>query len=161
METELCMKDVLLESAKEVFETMVFMELAEAIDTNPTVDENDLMGLITFKGDINGCLGIRCSKSCGENIAKNMLGMDPDEQISSEQTYDAIGEITNMVMGSVKVRIEPQTGSIQVSIPSVVQGQKLTNSLGEREDKSVAVVDIEGQDWAELSFLCRHETGDI
>ena len=161
METDLCMKDVLLESAKEVFETMVFMELAEAIDTTPTVGENDLMGLITFKGDMNGCLGIRCSKSCGENVARNMLGMDPGEEINSEQIYDAIGEITNMVMGSVKVRIEPQAGNIQVSIPSVVQGRQLTNSLGEKEDKSVAVVDIEGQDWAELSFLSKHETDDI
>ncbi len=158
METEQ-FNDVLLESAKEVFETMIFMELAKADEPFDPKDDDSLLGTITFTGDMDGCLAIGCTVDCAKNVAANMLGMDPDEQVSSADVNDAMGEVANMVMGSVKSRIQEQYTNIQVSIPSVVSGRKLENSLGEKARRTALAINIEGDFTAELSILYRmHET---
>ena len=160
MITELSINDVLLESAQEVFETMICMELAEALEPASDNSKNDFLGLITFKGDINGCLGISCGCRCAKVVTRNMLGMEPDEHVSDEDVADAVGEITNMIMGAVKVRMEQQVGEINVSIPSVIRGREMTSTFGDSAQKTSVPVSIEDEHQAELSFIYTHEKTD-
>ena len=155
MITTVSLKDALLESVKEVFETMVFMALEETDQewTNP--DEPALLGTITFKGRLEGCLGICCGQTCARAIAASMLGMASGEELGSGDVSDAIGEIANMVLGAVKSRIQNEAGSIEVSIPSVVEGRELRNRLGERANQVRIRVSIEEEHIAELSLLHR------
>ena len=57
MLNEICFRDVRLESAKEVFEEMVFMPLDRASESEK-MKGCPLLGSITFKGAIDGCLAI-------------------------------------------------------------------------------------------------------
>jgi chemotaxis protein CheX len=155
---QVCLHDALVESAREVFETMVFMDLAETTEPDQNVDCRVLSGSITFKGELEGCLAICCSIPCTQAIATNMLGIDASEQLAEEDTCDAIGEIANMVMGSLKSRLLENVGNLEVSIPSVVSGCRLKNDLGAGAQKTAVRVNIEDDYVAELSLLYRENS---
>jgi len=169
MITVVSLKDALLESAREVFETMVFTALEPVGEgtTDPGASpgvadaahdldkpETCLLGSITFKGQLEGCLGVCCGEPCARTIASNMLGLVSDE-LGENDVGDAMGEIANMVMGAIKARIQDQVGTIEVSIPSVVQGRQLRNSLGEGADLVKVRVSVEEQYQLEFSLLYR------
>jgi len=154
MVTTVSLKEVLLGGAREVFETMVFMALEESGPEDADLSNVTLLGSITFKGDMEGCLGVCCDEACARTIAANMLGMDGDE-VSEEDVSDAIGEIANMVMGTVKSRIQDEVGTIEVSIPSVVQGRELKKTHGEGTEMVKAKMNIEEEYSAEFSLLFR------
>jgi len=155
MVTTISLKDQVLDSAREVFETMVFMALEEAQEEGPQMEDKTLLGTITFKGQLEGCLGICCGVHCARTVAANMLGMDPSEAISEDDVNDAVGEVANMVMGAVKARIQDQVGSMDVSIPSVVQGLELKNSLGDKASEVVVNGSLEDEHLIRFSLLYR------
>jgi chemotaxis protein CheX len=155
---QMCFSNALLEGSKEVFETMIFMDLTESTDPEQKIEDDSFLGSITFRGEIEGCLAICCGAPCAKNIATNMLGMDSMEEISREEICDALGEVTNMVMGSVKSRIQDHTGDLQVSIPTVVMGRKLQNSLGEGANRVMVKVSAENEYLVEFSFLYRESS---
>lgn len=152
---QICLNETVIESAKEVFETMIFMDLTEATELDQNIEGEALLSSITFKGNIEGCLGICCSIQCAQAIAINMLGIDTADELTEEDTYDAIGEIANMVMGSIKSRLLEKVNNLEVSIPFVVSGCELKNNLGEKTNKIMVKVNIEDEYVAELSFLYR------
>ncbi len=156
---EICFTTALLEGAKEVFETMVFMDLEESSGTDLEIDGDALQGSITFSNAIEGCLTIRCGMPCAKVVAANMLGLDPSDEIADEEVCDAIGEITNMVMGSIKSRAVAEAGELQVSIPTVVRGRNLANSLGESANRIVVRANTEEEHVIEFSFLYRESNG--
>ena len=155
MVTTLSLKDALLDSAREVFETMVFMAMEDSSDDTTSLGETTLLGSITFKGNLEGCLGVCCDEVCARTIAANMLGMMSTDELNENDISDAMGEIANMVMGAVKARIQNEVGTVEVSIPSVVQGRELRNSLGEGAGQAKIRVNIEEQYRAEFSLLYR------
>lgn len=155
MLTEICLKDILLESAKDVFETMIFMELTENTEPGNSMEEPTMLGLITFKGSIEGCLAICCTMPCIQNVTMNMLGMDSAEQATEEDVCDAIGEVANMIVGGVKKRLLDSVGNLDISIPSVVRGREVKNNLGDSAKNISVNINIEGQYSAELSMLYR------
>ncbi len=152
------LNEILLESAQEIFETMVFMDLTETTEPNQDVEGWALLGTITFKGAIKGCLTFCCSVPCAEAVAINMLGIDTTEEITEEDTCDAMGEIANMIMGSLKRRLAESAGNLEVSIPSVVSGRKLKNNLGEGARKTSVMINIEDEYVAELSLLYKESS---
>ena len=132
---EICFEDILLEGTKEVFETMIFMSVERCPDC-VAVEGDSLLGSITFTGDVEGCLTMCYNVNCAKTIACNMLAADPDEDIGENDIRDAIGEISNMAMGSIKALLMSKgIGNLNVSIPCVVSGKELTNSLGDTATK--------------------------
>ncbi len=158
MVEEMCLTEALLEGAKEIFETMIFMSMEECSDDDRNIEGDALMGTITFKNSLEGCLGICCGVDSAKAIAANMLGLEPGDDIGQEDICDAIGEVANLVMGSVKARLLEHVDDIQVSIPSVVKGHELINSLGDGANRISVKVSLEDEYIAELSFLCRENT---
>lgn len=114
-----------LDAAREVFETMIFMDIEAAAEDNPPLDGSTLLGSITFRGTLEGCLTICLSEICARVIAANMLGADNPEEVDEMAIADAIGEVANMTMGSIKHRIQNVYSDIQVSIPTVIAGKQL------------------------------------
>jgi len=155
---EICLNEVLLGGAKEIFETMIFVNLEESNETEEIIEGDSLLGSITFKGGIEGCFAICCSVPCAKTIALSMLAMDPSEELSEEEISDAIGEVTNMVMGGIKSRILETVGNVEVSIPIVTSGQELQNSLGEGAIKCLVKVKFDNEYIAELSMLYRESS---
>ena len=149
-----CLADALIDGAREVFETMMFMTIDDNIEPGTVLEGSCLLGSITFKGKIEGCLAISYDMDSAKTIAVNMLGMEPGETVDDDEAADAIGEVVNMVMGSLKTRIMDSIGDIQVSIPSVVCGNELISSLGDDAEKIDITVNIDEAP-AKFSFLYR------
>ena len=155
MATVLALKDTLLDSAKEVFESMVFMPLSLVDEEMPDTGEAMLLGTITFTGSLEGCLSISCGDAGARTIAANMLCLDSPDELSDEDIIDAIGEIANMVMGSVKTRIQDTVPDITISIPSVIQGRELHSRLSEGMVQAVINVTLAEEYRAAFSLIHR------
>ncbi len=154
MITDISYEQMLVDGAKEVFETMIFMEIMPA-EANVTSFEDHVLGSISFKGDIEGSLSICCSKQCATEISANMLGMDPHDDMSDEDITDAFGEVINMVMGSFKKRMLEYIKDLEVSIPNVVSGQHLKKVPGEGYIKEHTNISIEGHYVAEIILIMK------
>jgi len=155
MVEQLCLSEALISSAKEIFSTMVFMDLTEATEPDLQSDDKSLLGSITFKGGIEGCLAIGCGASCAKAIAMNMLGIESADEVTEEGVCDAIGEIANMVMGGIKSRVLKSVNTLEVSIPSVVSGRDLKNNLGDKAMKISMKVSVDSKYPAELMLMYR------
>lgn len=149
-----CFAEALLDGAREVFETMMFMTIEDNVEHDAEVAGSSLLGSITFKGGIEGCLAVCCDMECAKTIAINMLGMEAGEDVDEDEVADAMGEVANMVMGSLKTRILESVGELNVSIPSVVSGNELVSSLGEGSQKIDMMVNIDEMP-AKFSLLYR------
>ena len=163
MVEQVCMSEALLGAAKEVFETMVFMSLEESFEpeqSEQSEPDEAVLGTITFRNSIEGCLFISCGSECAKSIAQNMLGLDSADELSNEEVYDAVGEVANMVMGSVKSRVIEFAPDLQISIPTVVRGEKLEHSLVDGAEKVSSKLSLDGIYAIELSFLYRDSRGD-
>ena len=148
-----CFTDALLEGSQEVFETMMFMTV-EKCSENEVVGDPAVLGSITFKGNVEGCLTVCCSEDCARAIASNMLALELEGEIDEDGMMDAMGEVANMVMGAVKTRVMDEVGDLQVSIPSVVRGNELTNSMGDDAEEIIMTTFID-EDVARFSLLYR------
>ncbi|MEJ5260274.1 MAG: chemotaxis protein CheX [Anaerohalosphaeraceae bacterium] len=149
--------EIVLDAAKEVFETMIFMEIEPSAQASIDESALSLLGTITFKGDIEGCMGINLSWPCGQTIARNMLALEPDAEVSQQEVCDAVGEVANMVMGSIKSRLQDMYPDIAVSIPTVVTGRELNSNLGEGAEKVAVPVCLNEEFTAVFILLYRRK----
>ncbi len=158
MVDEVCLSEAMLAGATEVFETMIFMDIRESLERDSHPKGDTLLGSITFTGDIEWCLGICCSVPCAKGIAQNMLGLTQADELGEAEITDAIGEVVNMVMGSVKSRIQERVGNLNVSIPTVTSGRALDNSIGDRANPTSRILtklNVADEYAAELSLQYR------
>lgn len=77
--------------------------------------------MLGFAGATSGVFSVRCPWDAAAAIAARMLGSAPEE-LQPEQVCDALGEICNMVAGSVKSRLKDAGAGCMMSIPTVVRG---------------------------------------
>jgi chemotaxis protein CheX len=155
MVTTVSFEEVILEGAKEVFETMVFLPIERAAEPESPSGAPTFLATITFTGDLEGCFGISCSDPGVRNIAASMLCLEPGSTLQESEISDAIGEIANMVMGSIKTRVQHEIPNIAISIPSVIHGRQLENRLGEGMTRIKVPITIGQQHRGELSLLLR------
>ena len=154
---QICLNNALLEGAQEVFTTMISGNV-ELSDSHQDIEGDSFLGSITFNGGLEGCLAMCCDDDCAKTIAAKMLAMDSSEELSEEEICDAFGEVAHMIMDSVKSRLQKTTGEITTSIPMVVRGRELQNSIGEGAYKTLIKVKLENEYLTELSILYRDST---
>ncbi len=97
--------DVWLEEAvREVLETMCFLPVEKS--ASPAQEEaGQLRRRVEFSGPFTGSFGLCTTPDGARLIACNLLGEEPS-QVSPEQAGDTLGEIVNMICGSILCRAE-------------------------------------------------------
>ncbi|MBN1380483.1 MAG: chemotaxis protein CheX [Deltaproteobacteria bacterium] len=112
-----------IESAINVLKVMAFMEAkaGKPYLKNDSVARGDVSGIIAFSGSLTGSLALSFSESCILKIVSNMLG----EEIKTINniTKDAAGELTNMISGDARKRLQSQGHLIGANIPAVLSGK--------------------------------------
>ncbi len=112
---------------KRVFQEMLSMEVT--IDTavpeiaNPSMQ---IAGSVGFIGEGSGVIYLYSSLELARLITSRMLSVPEGEVDSDEMVNDAVGEIANMVGGSVKSSLADAGYPCTLTIPSIVRGQYLT-----------------------------------
>ncbi len=118
----------IINSTNEIFATMIPMEIKTETSfyQNEAMISTDVMSLVSFTGEHSGIVAVFCSKEIALKITSNMLGMESTE--FNQDTKDAIGEVTNMIAGSLKNRVSDTFGAMNLSVPIVIAGADLTIS---------------------------------
>ena len=83
--------------------------------------KGDVSGIIGMTGSARGSLAISFSKASILKIVSNMLGENYNE-INGE-VRDAVGEITNMISGVARKKLEAQGLNVQAAIPTIISGE--------------------------------------
>jgi chemotaxis protein CheX len=122
-------------AAEEVFSTMLGSELSPgeaSMETGDLVVDDGVVALVGLAGPWAGTGCVSCSPAAACRICSLMLMTEAPSV--NEEVLDAIAEITNMIIGSVKNDLEPKLGSLGLSIPTVVFGRNFrTRSAGTPE----------------------------
>lgn len=114
---------------------------------------NRLAAWVAISGEWTGHLMVVTSQVCAQQIAADMFEMDTDE-ISTAEIADALGEIANMVGGSVKGMIGV---AATLSLPQVVLDAA---ALVSPEARQLVCVEAEWKSWPlEFSLWERNPNG--
>jgi chemotaxis protein CheX len=116
-----------LEATISVLKTMAFISSKPGKPYLKKKDETargDVTGVIGLSGDHEGSLSISFSFPCIKGIMENMLGEVHDE-LNSE-VNDAVGELTNMICGDARKRLEKDRISLKAGIPTIIAGRNHT-----------------------------------
>ena len=121
-----------LEGVVEVVATMAFMK---PVPGKPYVKKGDdakgdVTGIIGLTGDIKGSLALSFGESSICSIVSSMLG--ETYTTLNKEIEDAVGEITNMVSGVARRKLETQGLIVHASIPTVIcgRGHSFSHVLG-------------------------------
>ena len=92
-----------------------------AIRTGFQQAKGDVSGVIGMTGSARGSLALSFSENSILKIVSNMLGENHTE--INNDVRDAVGEITNMISGVARKKLESQGFNISAAIPTVVAGK--------------------------------------
>jgi chemotaxis protein CheX len=135
MNVQNLIQESIQKAAADVFSTMLGVELPPgefAIEqVSPPVNDG-VVSLIGLAGPWVGLGSISCNPAVACRICSLMLMMETTAV--TEDVLDAVAELTNMVIGSVKNDLETHLGPLALSIPTVVFGRNFkTRSAGSSE----------------------------
>jgi len=124
--TEKDLAGYIIHATKEVFNTMVMMEVADSYPISEPVTRFhcSVTSMVGLAGTYTGILSVHCPQPMAMKITSNMLGMDVEEM--NEDVSDALGEIANMLGGYVKQVLSKGGLDINLSIPTVISGEEYT-----------------------------------
>jgi chemotaxis protein CheX len=150
--------DSIRNSAANVFSTMLGSELApgEIVPDRACDVPND--GVVSFIG-IAGAWAGTGSLSCSPQMACRICSqlLMTESAAVNEEVLDAVAELTNMIIGSVKTDLETELGPLGLSIPTVVFGRNFkTRSAGTAEWMNVSF-DWDGDRLLVKMCLARNE----
>ena len=105
---------------------MVIMDISvEEEDLHDSGNLHDtITGLIGLAGTYKGVLAIHIPHPVAMAITGNFLGMEVSE--INEEVEDAVGELANMLGGSVKMVLAENGRDIDLSLPSTISGASYT-----------------------------------
>jgi len=119
----------------EVFTTMLGVDLEPAevsVETGQPEANDGVVSLIGLAGPWVGTGSVTCSPEIACRVCSQMLMTEATAV--NEEVLDAVAELTNMIIGGVKNRLEPDLGALCLSIPTVVFGKNFrTKSAGTAE----------------------------
>ncbi|MGO9231498.1 MAG: chemotaxis protein CheX [Bryobacteraceae bacterium] len=133
------LKDHLVQSLSQaveaVFSTMLGARVlpAEVRFENGAPDAHD--GVLSFIGVAGSWAGTGCV-SCSPVVACRVCSqmLMTEATAVNEEVLDAVAELTNMIIGSVKNDLEVELGPLGLSLPTVVFGKNFrTKSAGHAE----------------------------
>ncbi|HTR38596.1 MAG TPA: chemotaxis protein CheX [Bryobacteraceae bacterium] len=134
---------LLIENTEKVFSVMLGMAVSagDAVQ-HPNIESADgnVVSLIGFVGEWIGTGSVCCNSEMACRISSRMLMAE--YAAVNEEVLDAVGEITNMIIGNFKDAAEQLLGPLGLSTPTVIYG------------RNVRARNLNGQLWTTVPFDC-------
>ncbi|MDB5346058.1 MAG: hypothetical protein JWP89_4435 [Schlesneria sp.] len=112
----LCLdEETLTQVTSDICDTMLGLPLSPVSDD--PVEQLPLTAQVRISGEWNATVEIATTRQLAMLIAVRMFSLDPS-QIQTDDLYDALGEMANMVGGNVKGIMN---GELDLSLPSVAE----------------------------------------
>jgi len=111
-------------ATQEIFSSMVMLDVTpgEPFKRSDSQLVNSISGIIGLTGSTKGMLAIHLPDKVALAITTAFLGMDVEE--IDEDVCDAVGELANMLGGSIKATLDPEGSKVQLSMPSAIHGEE-------------------------------------
>ncbi|HCJ11856.1 MAG: hypothetical protein A2Y14_01910 [Verrucomicrobia bacterium GWF2_51_19] len=135
--SEKIIQDMIVESVEKVFKTMLSLDISftgsASYSSDPSKpapvcpisrDKNIVAGSVGFIGTINGVMYIYLEEALAIKLTGSFLGMTETEVTSNghETVNDALGELTNMTVGTFKNQLCDMGYNCRLTIPSILRG---------------------------------------
>ena len=159
--TESLIRDNIVRAVDDVFRTMLDSEAvlkpAEEVshagwpaagdEASPGPAETHVVGTVGFLGDANGLLYLYLDESFAKHCTCAMLGMSEREiaGIGEAAVNDAVGELTNMIVGSFKNGLCSAGYSCKLTIPSILRGRNFCIEPISSAERNVYSFDCAGR----------------
>jgi chemotaxis protein CheX len=138
------------EATADVFGTMLGLEIVAGPareDSYAPAISDGVLSVVGLAGPWTGAGCVACSATFACRICAALLMTEADSV--NEDVLDAVGEVTNMIIGNFKTMAEERLGAMCLSIPTVIYGRNFTSrSIGQT-------------DWIVMPFECEGETLEI
>ena len=117
------LKTFMRNATHEILDKMLSIPV-EAVDSEQAhlQDVHKVVGSVGLAGEVVGCINIYVDTVLAKTITANMLGEDPGN-IEDEEILDMVGELSNMIGGSMKSRLCDAGLSCSLSIPTTTSGK--------------------------------------
>ena len=135
----------IINSTQEIFSSMIMLDVTpgEPFSRGREMLQDSISGIIGLAGTTKGLLAIHLPKPVALAVTTAFLGMDVEE--IDEDVCDAIGELANMLGGSLKSALDPKGSDIKLSMPSAIHGEEYSvDCLANTENVTVPFT-LEGE----------------
>ena len=106
---------------KDIFSTMLMIDLDDIQPDDTTAIQSNVTSMIGLGGGLRGMLSVHCPALVAQEITGALLGMEVDEL--GDDVKDAIGEIANMTAGNLKISFAEVGVGVELAIPNSVIGE--------------------------------------
>ncbi len=121
---------------RQVIETMFGLEVEgpfaeDAVPAGGAVPALTLAGMVGLAGhEFRGMLQVACDEEGARKLAATLLG--GEEMLGDDPAIvrDSLGELANMIGGSLKRQLDHSGSAIELSLPSVLEGEARIRSVG-------------------------------
>jgi chemotaxis protein CheX len=111
----------------EVFGTMLNLSVEpEPAGTELVNGEAHVASSVGFTGKLTGVVYLYSTGTFARRLTGGLLGMQERDVEGDEMVNDAMGELTNMVVGHLKSRLSDRGLPCVLTIPSIIRGTHLT-----------------------------------
>ena len=105
---------------------------------------------INYSGGVSGELRLICTRTFAEQLAENLLGIDSEEEISKQESTDAVREFMNVICGQFVTAAHGTEDVFNLTIPTVTELEE--EPFVEGGGDETAQLSIDGQ-WLQLRHV--------
>ena len=84
-------------------------------------------------------LGLTATMEGCRVLARSLLGLHPTQDLTDQETGDAVSELMNIIAGKVKSRVSERDQSLRLGLPMFIQGRIQETGSMERQAAEIAV----------------------
>ncbi len=124
-------EETITRAVKEVFSTMLsqparYVPLDQPEPESLELEHPQVVGTVGFIGAINGLIYLYMDVAFAQKCAASLLGVSEVElaEMGDEAVNDAIGELTNMTVGTFKNQLSDRGFACRLTIPSILRGSR-------------------------------------
>ncbi|RMF93057.1 MAG: chemotaxis protein CheX [Candidatus Schekmanbacteria bacterium] len=151
---------MLSEATKEVFQTMMSYDIdtyQEKLDE--FADKIHMSTIITLDGTIKGALVFHCSNNFAQKITSALLNTDPSDTLEEVEIKDAISELTNIIAGTLKNKINNLGHTFTLSIPKNLNWSEYINET--KHSKKERIIKFKSKDDYFFLELLSHKEKEL
>lgn len=149
--------NAVIQATTEVLGTMAqtqvsYKSVNAQMNYTPTGDLSAVIGISGQTGE--GMFALSFNLDMAGLIVSRLLGIDP-KALTSDERCDGVGELVNMISGSVKRVLSQHSGEVyKLSLPTVIQGEDHTITSSPKNNPYLVVLfEAEGQTFTlQVSF---------
>jgi chemotaxis protein CheX len=137
--------DSICTASTNVFSTMLGVELTntQVVGEGGPEPNDGVVSFIGIAGSWAGTGSLSCSPVMACRVCSQLLMTE--SSAVDEDVLDAVAELTNMIIGSVKTDLESHLGPLGLSIPTVVFGRNFKTRSAANAEWMTVSFDWEGE----------------